>query len=68
MRHRLRLAKSELSPDEALAKLRRVQRHSVSINRAAPLAGVSTINTEQANVLAALNAQKPTVNAQLPLL
>ena len=68
MRHRLRLAKSELSPDEALAKLRRVQRHSVSINRAAPLAGMSTINTEQATVLAALNAKKPAIDAQLPLL
>ena len=37
MRHRLKLAKSELSPDQALAHLRRIQRHSVSINRTAPV-------------------------------
>ena len=32
MRHRLKLAKSELSPERALAQLRRIQRHTVSIN------------------------------------
>ena len=68
MRHRLKLAKSELNPDQALAKLRRIQCHSVSINRAAPMAGISTINTEQANVLAALNLKKLAVDAQLSLL
>ena len=66
--HRLKLAKSELNPDQALAKLRRIQCHSVSINRAAPMAGISTINTEQANVLAALNLKKLAVDAQLSLL
>ena len=40
MRQRLKLAKSEPSPDQALAQLRPIQRHSVSINRAAPVAGV----------------------------
>ena len=68
MRHRLKLAKSEMSPEQALAQLRRIQRHSVSINRAAPMAGVSTVNTEQAKVLAALNVKKPDTNTQLPLL
>jgi transposase len=68
MRHRLKLAKSELSPDQALAQLRRIQRHSVSINRAAPVTGMSTINPQQASVLAALNVKKPVVDAQLSLL
>jgi len=68
MRQRLQLAKSELSPDQALAQLRRIQRHSVSINRAAPVTGVSTINTQQARVLAALNVKKPAVDAQMSLL
>jgi transposase len=68
MRQRLKQAKSELSPDQALAQLRRIQRHSVSINRAAPVTGVSTINTQQASVLAALNVKKPAVDAQMSLL
>ena len=68
MRHRLKLAKSELSPDQALAQLRRIQRHSVTINRAAPVAGVSTINPRQASVLAALNVKKPAVHSQMSLL
>jgi len=68
MRHRLRQARSELSPDQALAQLRRIQRHSVSINRTAPVAGVSIINQKQASVLAALNVKKPVVDAQMSLL
>ncbi|MBL0090005.1 MAG: hypothetical protein IPP44_26295 [Ideonella sp.] len=50
------------------AQLRRIQRHSVSINRAAPVTGVSTINTQQASVLAALNVKKPAVDDQMSLL
>ena len=68
MRHRLKSANSEISPEQALAQLRRIQRHSVSINRAAPMTGVSTVNTEQAKVLAALNVKKPDTNAQMSLL
>jgi transposase len=68
MRQRLKLAKSEFSPDQALAQLRRIQRHSVSINRAAPVTGVSTINNQQANTLAALNVKKPVPDAQMSLL
>ena len=68
MRQRLKLAKSELSPDQALAQLRRIQRHSVSINRAAPMVGISTVNTEQAKVLAAFKVKKPDANAQMSLL
>ena len=69
MRQRLKLAGSDLSPEAALAQLRRVQHHTISINAAAPIAGVSTIQKEQAAVFAALNLDKPTVEAtQLSLL
>jgi len=43
MRQRLKMSGSDLSPEAALADLRRIQRHSVSINNAAPIAGISTI-------------------------
>ena len=68
MRQRLRLAKSTLSPEAALDKLRRIQRHSVSINAGTPIGGVSTINQEQAGVFEALKLKKPTEDAQLSLL
>ena len=68
MRQRLRLAKSELTPEKALGQLRRIQRHSVRINAAAPISGISTINAQQSDVFAALNLKKPTQDAQLNLL
>ena len=68
MRQRLKLAKSELSPEKALAQLRRIQRHQVRINQAAPITGISTINDDQAKVLETLKIKKPTQNAQLSLL
>jgi transposase len=68
MRQRPKLAKSEFSPEQALAQLRRIQRHSVSINRAAPLTGVSTISHQQTNLLTALNVKKPSPNPQMSLL
>jgi hypothetical protein len=68
MRQRLKLAKSDLSPEKALAQLRRIRHHSVRINAAAPISGISTINAQQSNVFAALNLKKPTQDAQLNLL
>ena len=68
MRQRLKLAKSELTPERALAQLRRIQRHSVIINAGTPISGISTINAQQSNVLTALNLKKPTQDAQLNLL
>ena len=68
MRSRLKLASSPLSPEAALSELRRIQRHSVSINDAAPLQGLSTITPGQAQVLAALKIKKPAHNAQISLL
>jgi len=68
MRQRLKLAGSKLSPESALAELRRIQRHSVSIDSATPVHGVSTVHPQQAVVLAALNIKKPTNDAQMSLL
>jgi len=68
MRQRLKLAKSQLSPERALAELRKIQRHKVRINKAAPVSGISTINDTQAIVLENLNIKKPSQNAQLSLL
>ena len=68
MRQRLRLAKSDLSPERALAELRKIQRHKVRINKAEPISGISTINDTQAEVLETLNIKKPTQDAQMSLL
>lgn len=69
MRQRLKLAGSPLSPEAALERLRRVQRHTVRIDAAAPISGISTISDEQAGVLAALRLAKPVVaDAQMSLL
>jgi transposase len=68
MRQRLKLAGSSLSPEAALERLRRVQRHTVCINDGVPLQGISTINHEQASVLAALKLKKPTPDPQMSLL
>lgn len=68
MRKRLKQAKSDLSPERALAHLRRIQRHKVRINQAEPLEGVSTIDEAQAQVFNALKVSKPVKNEQLRLL
>jgi len=68
MRQWLKLAMSELSPEKALAQLRRIQRHKVSINAAAPITGILSIDIRQTQILAALNIQKPTADIQLNLL
>lgn len=41
---------------------------TVSINAAAPITGIATIDTGQAEKLAALSIKKPTANTQLSLL
>ena len=69
MRMRLKQAGSDLSPEAALARLRRIQRHAVAIDGGTPVSGISTIHSDQASVLAALNVRKPTiVREQLTLL
>jgi transposase len=68
MRQRLKLAGSDLSPEAALAELRRIQRHTVCIDNGAPIPGVSTLQPSQAQTLAALNVNKPTIDPQMSLL
>ncbi len=68
MRQRLKLAGSELSPEAALADLRRIQRHTVSIDSSAPIPGVSTVHPRQAQALAAVRIKKPTIDTQSTLL
>ena len=68
MRQRLKLAGSSCSPETALDKLRRVQRHTISIDDGAPVSGISTVSDEQARLLAALKLPKPVADAQMTLL
>ncbi|MDZ7856615.1 IS1634 family transposase [Sphaerotilus sp.] len=68
MRQRLKAAGHAASPETALARLRRIQRQTVCINDSAPISGVSTINDEQATLLAALRLKKPPGDTQLNLL
>ena len=68
MRTRLHASAAGMSPERALAKLRRIQHHSVAVNGAQPVAGLSTINKEQTDILAALTIKKPTLKTQLTLL
>jgi len=68
MRQRLKIAKSDLSPETALSQLSRIQRHKVRINNAQPIEGISSINDLQAQVLESLKIKKPTQDAQMTLL
>jgi transposase len=68
MRQRLRLAGTDMSPETALADLRGIQRHTVTIDSGAPIHGVSTLQPRQAQALAALKINKPTLDPQLTLL
>jgi transposase len=68
MRQRLKLAKSDLSPETALSQLSRIQWHKVRINNAQPIEGISSINDLQAQVLESLQIRKPTQDAQMTLL
>ena len=68
MCHRLRASDTQLSPERALEKLRRIQYHQVTVNDTQPVTGLSTINQEHAAILTALTIKKPTLNTQLTLL
>ena len=68
MRQRLKMANSELTPERALAQLRRIQSHRVSINAAKPIAGISIISEQQASVYASLKIRKPAQDNQMTLL
>ena len=68
MRHRLQAADARTSPEKALAQLRRIQHHRITLNGSQPSAGLSTTCPEQTQILAALNLEKPRLPEQLTLL
>lgn len=57
MRTRLRQSDSQLSPERALSKLRRIQHQRVTIN-SQPIPGMSSITQEHSSILAALTIKK----------
>jgi transposase len=68
MRMRLRASDTQISPERALDKLRRIQHHQVVVNDTQSVTGLSTINQEHTAILAALTIKKPSLNTQLTLL
>ena len=68
MRSRLHAGGTSHSPERALARLRRIQHHRVTLNDSQPVAGLSSIDQEQVSILAALTIKKPTLDSQLTLL
>ena len=68
MRSRLKDSHSQISPQRALDKLRRIQHQVVTVNDLEPIAALSNINQEHAAILQALTIKKPTLPAQLTLL
>ena len=66
MRTRLKMAKSNLSPERALAQLKAIHRHQVKANDK-PVSGVSTLTREQTDLLGTLTLKKPTKREQLSL-
>jgi hypothetical protein len=67
MRQRLNMARSTLSPERALAQLKRIHRHRIKVNDRA-LHGVSTLTKDQTDLLGALTLKTPTKHEQLTLL
>lgn len=61
MRVRLKAADSQLSPNSALEKLRRVQYHQANIGVTA-VKGVSSMTNEQIDIFKALDVEKPIVS------
>ncbi len=68
MRSRLKVADAGYTPERALEQLQRIQHHRVRLNGGAPVVGVSTISTEQNEVLHALGIEKPAAPEELALL
>ena len=63
MRQRLHAAAGHTSPKRALAHLRSIQHHRITLNGSQPSAGLSTTSAEQSAVLAALKLSKPRLPA-----
>jgi hypothetical protein len=68
MRTRLHANAACMSPERALVKLCRIQHHTVAVNGAQPVAGLSNISKEQTQILATLAIKKPTLKTQFTLL
>ncbi|KIN89305.1 IS1634 family transposase [Thauera sp. SWB20] len=68
MRSRLNAADAGYTPERALEQLQRIQHHRVRLNGGEPVTGVSTLSTEQSEVLHALGIEKPAAPEQLALL
>lgn len=68
MRSRLKAADVGYTPERALEQLQRIQHHRVRLNGGEPVTGVSTLSTEQNEVLHALGIEKPAAPEQLALL
>jgi transposase len=68
MRSRLKDSHSNISPQRALDRLRRIQHQVVKVNDLESIAGLSTISQEHTEILQALTIKKPTLPAQLTLL
>jgi hypothetical protein len=68
MRMRLRAADTGITPERALAALKRIQHHQVSIDGAPSLCGVSSMTDEHHIMLEALKVKKPKQSEQLSLL
>ena len=68
MRSCLKAADAGYTPERALEQLQRIQHHRVRLNGGEPVAGVSSLSTEQNEVLHALGIAKPAVSEQLALL
>jgi len=68
VRTRLHASATTLSLERALASLRRIQHHHVTLNGTQPVNGLSAVTKEQTEILAALTIKKPTLDVQLTLL
>lgn len=68
IRSRLQAADTGLSPERAIAQLQRIQHHRVRLQGGKPIAGVSSLTSEQQKVLNALGIEKPAMPQQLTLL
>ncbi len=67
MRQRLQTTKTSMSPERALSQLRRIQHHRIQVDKK-PMSGISTISTQQNDLLDSLSISKPTEKRQLSLL
>jgi len=68
MRSRLQAANTSIFPERAIDPLQRVQYHRACFPGGKPMAGVSTLTSEQNQVLHAFRIEKPALPQQLTLL